>query len=44
MPGKPSLAGPFQPGEIQGSPILKRMNIHPKPNPRHSLHRSRLQG
>ena len=42
MPGKPSFPRPLKPSKKQSPPSLKRMHIHPKPNPRQVLHSSTL--
>ena len=42
VPGKPSLSRPLKPGKKQDPSDLKRVNIHPKPNPRYVLHASTL--
>ena len=41
MPGKPRLPWPLKPRKKQSPARLKRMHIHPKPNPRHILHSSK---
>ena len=42
MSRQSGLTGPLEPGQVQRPPSLERMHIDPKPNPRHSVHRSRL--
>ena len=42
MACQPGLAWPLESGQVQRPPSLERVHIDPKPNPRHSVHRSRL--
>src|ERR1700722_19916495 len=44
MPGQPGLTGPFKPRQMQRAPVLERMHIHPKPDPRQLFHRGSLSG